>query len=214
MVIRLVIAVTLLLDAADGATTGWFVPGLWSVVLLDVADGMIARRLGVATRKLREVDSAADFMTVMMVAASGWLTHPEAFAPFVRLFFALVVAQFVSQAPALLKFGRIPPYHSYSARLSGGVLFLAALELFMNGRAGNLLYVAVIVSFISHLDRLVITLILPSYPGNYIKGFWHALQIRKDYVIAAPPVVAQFDTRIPDPSSNMTPVRNNAPASE
>lgn len=57
VILRFTIAPLLLLDALDGHTTIWFIVGYIIAVISDIFDGIIARRLGVSTVKLRQADS-------------------------------------------------------------------------------------------------------------------------------------------------------------
>jgi phosphatidylglycerophosphate synthase len=54
---RFLLGPILLFLATQGATGGWFLLGITAAFLSDVFDGIIARRLGVATERLRVADS-------------------------------------------------------------------------------------------------------------------------------------------------------------
>lgn len=177
--IRLALTITLLVDAFDGITARWFVPVLCVAVFLDGIDGMLARRLHAATRRLRQADSTLDFIMVVIIMFCGWLTRREAVSAYICIIAALIIGDLISFLPPILKFGYLPPYHTYSARITGGFLFLAALELFSQNRAGFFMMCAFVIGFLSLLDRIAITLILPAQPSGDINGFWHAMQIRK-----------------------------------
>jgi len=181
--IRLVITVVLFFDALDGEISEWFITALSFAVFLDLVDGMLARRLGVATQRLREADSTLDFVMMVVFAICCWLTRRAVIAPFANLIVVLVAVNVLSFIPAIIKFGFLPPYHTLSARIAGGLMFLAAVELFSADRAGAMMNVAIIAGFLSHLDRVVITLILPSRPDTDVNGIWHAAKIRDQYVI-------------------------------
>jgi phosphatidylglycerophosphate synthase len=55
--LRLTIAPLLLLEASDRAVGTGFIIGYIIAVLSDIFDGIIARRLGVSTERLRQADS-------------------------------------------------------------------------------------------------------------------------------------------------------------
>jgi phosphatidylglycerophosphate synthase len=54
-----------------------FVVCLSAGFLSDVFDGILARRLGVATATLRRLDSAADVVFYLAVFWSAWVVYPE-----------------------------------------------------------------------------------------------------------------------------------------
>jgi CDP-diacylglycerol---glycerol-3-phosphate 3-phosphatidyltransferase len=113
---RLAITCVLLLDAADGATSWWFVTAISTAVLMDIADGVVARRLHVVTHRLRQADSLADFLMIVVVISAAWLTHHSAIAPFLDMALALMAVHFVSLILAALRYQQIPSYHTYSTR--------------------------------------------------------------------------------------------------
>src|SRR5262245_58433508 len=75
--IRFLLGPLLFLNAADGRISGWFLAGLTVAFLSDVFDGVIARRIGVVTARLREADGRTDVWLYTWIAASAWITHPH-----------------------------------------------------------------------------------------------------------------------------------------
>ena len=176
--IRLIITIVLLVDAIDGVTSNWFVSMLCSAAVLDGIDGALARYLGVATKRLREADSTLDFVMAVVFVICCWLTRRNLVLPLLPWLVIALILNLISFLPAIIKFGSLPPYHTYSGRIAGVFLLLAAVELFSERRIGLLMSVALLAGFLNQIDRIIITLILPSPPNCDVRGFWHALQIR------------------------------------
>lgn len=176
--IRFFITLVLLVDALDGVTSKWFVPMLSGAAILDGIDGALARYLGVATKRLREADSTLDFVMAVVFVICCWLTRRSLVLPLLPWLVLALALNLVSFLPAIIKFGSLPPYHTYSGRITGVFLLLAAIELFSASRISLLMSMALFAGFLNQIDRVMITLILPSPPNCDVRGFWHALQIR------------------------------------
>lgn len=160
---RLGMGPLLLLDARDGAT-GWaFIAGLGVAILSDILDGIMARRAGSATVRLRRLDSLVDSIFFLFVAAAAGVAHGGVLLAHGTLVAAMLALWLLSQLPALIKFGQAAAYHAYSAKAAGLALLAAGVRLFGTGQGGWLLDAALWVAIFSHLDRIAITLLLPGW---------------------------------------------------
>lgn len=176
---RLLIGILLFYDSLDRETNLWFVAGLIFAFFSDVFDGMIARRLSVASERLRVVDSRIDLFFIIMVGASAWFAHMEILVKFGIPLIVMLGLHIISLAIPRLRYGRFPAYHSYFAKAWGVTLFLAAIELFGYERGGFFIGLAILVGIISHLERLAITLILPQWTLD-VSSVRYAIQLRKE----------------------------------
>lgn len=159
-------------------------PGLWLAAILTVAflsdifDGILARRLGVATARLRLADSVVDIFFYLCVAAACLLAYPEVWRRYkmgILLVAALEAGRWVFD---LIKFGRIASYHMWSAKLWGIALFLGFGEVFVRGGPGVLFAVAVGVGIFNEIEGLAASLILPRWRHD-VPSFWHAWGLRR-----------------------------------
>ena len=173
MGLRLALGPILLLDALDGVTDLWYVAGLGLAILSDILDGMLARRLGVASVRLRRVDSLVDSLLFLFVAAAAWAAHRAVLLETGWLLWTMLALSLLSQIPALVKFGRAAAYHAYSAKLAGLALLGAGGLLFGWGLGGTLLKVSLGIAILSHIERVVITFLLPEWRTD-VAGFWAA----------------------------------------
>jgi CDP-diacylglycerol--glycerol-3-phosphate 3-phosphatidyltransferase len=171
---RLLLGPALLLAAARGVNGLLLAAALGAGILSDVADGVMARRLGSATQRLRRVDSLVDTVFVLCALAAAWIAHSAALAPHLPMLALMLAVNVVSYIPAFIKFGRAPAYHAYSAKASGLALFAAGVWLFARGEAGSWLDAAIVFTIPSHLDRIAITLLLPEWRTD-VAGIWTLL---------------------------------------
>jgi phosphatidylglycerophosphate synthase len=168
VVLRFAIAPLLLWDAWDGRTSAGFVVGYSVAVLSDILDGMIARRLGVSTAKLRQGDSWADVSLYSCVALSIWRVFPDTIATFQRPLLLLLLAQLALYGLSWFKFGKFPSYHTYTAKFWGVMLAIATIMLFGFGQAGISLWLAIGAGLLNSIEEIAITLILPTWQHDVL----------------------------------------------
>lgn len=158
---------------APGAIVAAMTIGLVS----DIFDGIIARRLGVATPLLRRLDSQTDAAFWIAVLAAAWILHPAALlaaAPWIGL---VVVLELLCYALSFVRFGRETSTHALLSKLWGLFLFAGFASLVLSGSAGPLFYAMVAVGVLSQLDVIAIVLLLPRWT-NDVPSAWHAWQLR------------------------------------
>jgi len=144
----------------------------------DFFDGIIARRLGVATPFLRRLDSQTDAAFWIAVLASAWILHPKALiaaAPWIAL---IVVLELLCYALSFARFGREISTHALLSKLWGLFLFAGFVSLILSGAAGPLFYAMIVVGVLSQLDVIAIVLLLPRWT-NDVPSAWHAWQLRR-----------------------------------
>jgi phosphatidylglycerophosphate synthase len=99
-------------------------------VLFDIFDGIIARRLGSSTSRLRQADSWADISLYICIAISTGVVHPDVIAQFQIPLLMAIAAQLILFTVSLIKFGKFPSVHTYTAKAWGVYLFIAVVGLF------------------------------------------------------------------------------------
>lgn len=156
----------------------WLAVGISAGFLSDVFDGIIARRLGVATERLRVADSWTDAAFYSWIAVGVWLTRPEVIRRFARPLTALFALQLFSWTIDLLKYRRIATFHAYTAKAWGVSLFAAALALFLLADPGPFVWLTVVVGLIGNLEGIAMKLVLPTWQHD-VPSVWHALRLRR-----------------------------------
>lgn len=153
-----------------------FVVGLGLALLSDIFDGVLARRLGVATPRLRWADSVVDGWFVLWVAAALLLTHFGTLRPTYPLLAVYLLTDVAGWLADLGRYGRIAAYHAYSSKLTGLLLCAATVQLSLWDDL-SLLWLALGVGVLNHLERLAMTLVLPRWTPD-VPTLWHALRRR------------------------------------
>jgi phosphatidylglycerophosphate synthase len=121
---RLVLGPLALWLAFHGAPREAFGVILVGGLLSDYFDGVLARRLGVASDWLRRLDSTVDLVFYLCLAAAAYVLETATFRAAMPAVVLLVGAEMVVMAASLLKFRVLPGTHTYSAKLYGVVLFI------------------------------------------------------------------------------------------
>ena len=144
----------------------------------DILDGIIARHLQVSSPGLRRFDSQTDMVFWLSIGISTWLLYPDLIRqnafPIVLIFIMEGMCYLIS----LLKFKRETCTHAFLSKLWGITLLLAFTSLIGFNHAGVPFFLAIVFGLISHVDRILITLILPRWTHD-IPSFYHAWLIRK-----------------------------------
>ena len=172
--LRFLIAPLLLWDAFDGSASPWFLVGFAIAFLSDIFDGIIARRLNISTAQLRQADSWADLCLYGCIALSGLHLYYPLISPFFFPLSGLLVAQFALFALNLLKYGKMPSYHGYSAKLWGIALSLAIAALFGCKQTGGFFWLAIATGWLNTFEEILMTLILPQWSHD-VPSVFHAL---------------------------------------
>jgi phosphatidylglycerophosphate synthase len=186
---RLAIAPLLALDAFDHQISSWFVAAYILAVLSDIFDGILARRLGVSTAQLRQADSWADISLYLCIALSTWWVYPQIVRDFQVPLIAAIAAQLLLFATSLIKFGKFPSFHTYTAKIWGVSLLTATVSLFGFGNAAPL-WLAIVLCWVNSLEEIVMTLILPKWQCDVLSLF-HAVSLRREQL--AQPSVAKLE---------------------
>lgn len=177
--LRLAIAPLLLLDALDGKTSSAFILGYIAAFFSDIFDGIIARKLGVSTVQLRQADSWADIGLYVCIAVSTWLIYPQVILSFAMPLLVAIAFQLTLFAVSLVKFGKLPIFHTYTAKIWGISLFIAVIGLFGYGWIGGL-WGAIGLCIINSIEEIVMTLILPQWEHDVL-SLIHALKLRNAF---------------------------------
>ena len=127
---RLLLVPILWILALQGETTAMGF-GLLVAGLTDALDGFLARRLHAVTPAGAALDSLADNLLMLSVAAWLVLLRPDVVAHFASWFFAVVALHVAFLVIGMIRFHRFGNLHLYSAKVAGvtGFAFIVACFL-------------------------------------------------------------------------------------
>ena len=133
---------------------------LVAAFLSDLFDGIIARRLGIATPGLRRLDSIADSLFYVAAAFAAWQLYPQAVLEYRIGLGALIVLEAIRYAFDYFKFRREASYHMWSSKLWGIALFAGFFSLLALGVSGWPIAMAIYVGIVADLEGLAISMVL------------------------------------------------------
>lgn len=144
----------------------------------DVLDGIIARRLRVATGALRSLDSWADTSFYVCVFTVAMAQYSELVAQYWIPLALLIALEVVRHIFDQIKFKKSASYHMWSAKLWGLFLYLAFLQLLGFGEAGVVFLLAIIIGIIADIEGLIASIILSEWKAD-VPTVLHAYRIEK-----------------------------------
>jgi phosphatidylglycerophosphate synthase len=145
--------------------------------LSDVYDGVIARKLGVATPNLRRLDSFADTFFYLAATFAVWHLHPQVILEHWKSLALLGGVELSRYAFDLAKFRREASYHMWSSKVWGLVLFLAFFGLLGLGYTGAWVAAPIYVGVVADLEGLAISFVLPEWKSD-VPSIIHAVRSR------------------------------------
>ena len=154
---------------------------IWTFVFLvatDWIDGKLAILLNQRTRFGARLDSAADaVLYAALLFGICWLKWD-----FLQENFAWIAAGLVSYAVScvagLVKFGRLPSYHTYAAKTSWHLANIAIVCLFA-GWAEWPVYVAAVAVVLTNIEATLMTCVLPAWEVD-VRSLLHAARRREE----------------------------------
>jgi phosphatidylglycerophosphate synthase len=142
-----------------------FLGCLIAALLLDIADGQIARRFNLATPLGAKLDSWADFATYCSVPFAAYWLLPGVVATQKPAVYLTIASYLLPVAIGFIKFRSLTSYHTFLARVSAYLMGLAAVVLFAHGPV-LLFQIAVGILVLAELEEIAITLVLPNARSN------------------------------------------------
>jgi phosphatidylglycerophosphate synthase len=147
----------------------------------DYFDGVIARRIGVATSELRHFDSRADLVFYATAAWVVWRMHADVVHAIGIPALVVIGLDVVRHLFDFLKFGKDAAYHAWSSKAWGVFLALALILLMGFGVAWPFVWIAVVLGLIAQVEGLLISVVLPAWTHD-VPTVFHAAKLRKTHV--------------------------------
>ncbi|KMQ67862.1 CDP-alcohol phosphatidyltransferase [Chryseobacterium sp. FH2] len=143
----------------------------------DIFDGIIARKAGGSSEKLRRLDSQTDLVFWLSLGFASYLLNPELIKDEWEGILLIFVMEALCYIVSIWKFGKETCTHAFLAKMWGLSLLIAFTYLIGFQEAGWAFYLAVGLGFISHIDVILIVLLLPKWQFD-VPSCYHAWKIR------------------------------------
>jgi cardiolipin synthase len=147
-------------------------------LISDILDGIVARKQGISSASLRRMDSQTDMVFWLSIGFATYFLYPQLIANHAVSIYAILAMEVACYAISLVKFKKETCTHAFLSKLWGISLLIAFTSLIGFNHAGIPFTVAIVLGLVSHIDRILITLILPKWTHD-IPSAYHAYLIRK-----------------------------------
>lgn len=154
-------------------------------ILSDIFDGILARRLGVATAALRRLDSTVDVVFFVGVLGAIAVARPAILGDWKWGIGLLLGLEALAQVVSLAKFRRPAGTHARSAKGWGLLLCASCTAILAWGWTGWLLSATIVVGALAYLESISIILILP-HSAIDVPSLFHAFRRRREQLASAP----------------------------
>jgi phosphatidylglycerophosphate synthase len=151
---------------------------LFVATLSDIFDGMIARKLGVATEWLRRADSVIDTAFFVFVLILFYMRYPETWERFSIGIYAIFTLEIIRIIYDQIKFKKQAAYHMYSAKFWGLTLLFGFSEIFITGQGGVLFSLCIVAGIITDMEGLVASVYLKEWQHD-VKSFYSIIKKEK-----------------------------------
>lgn len=161
-----------------GLTLAWMV---FTALLSDIFDGVLARRWKCDTAAVRLFDSMADIIFYLCCAAALWFSQPQLMRTFVVPIAIILSLEALKLLFDFVKFGKPTSYHSYLAKTWGLVLAITVIMSFVMQMSLALRiawWVSVTLGTLYCLEGLAMSLIMPEWRHD-LKTLWRAWKVRR-----------------------------------
>ncbi|KUJ56952.1 CDP-alcohol phosphatidyltransferase family protein [Chryseobacterium aquaticum] len=147
-------------------------------LLTDIFDGIIARKVGVSSEKLRRLDSQVDLVFWLSLGFAAYFINTELIKSQWKNIALIFIMEALCYIISFIKFKKETCAHAFLSKMWGLSLLIAFTYLIGFQQEGWAFYLTIILGFVSHLDVILIILILPKWQYD-VPSFYHAWKIRK-----------------------------------
>lgn len=130
----------------------------------DIFDGILARRFGIATQKLRRYDSATDAIYYAFILGVAWLLCKPVILAGIAAIATLVVSEAAVLAVSVVRFRRYPATHTYLAKFYGLGMLTALIALLVFNASGWVLDALATIAVIANPEIVAIHLLADEPP--------------------------------------------------
>ena len=162
--LRLLLGPIALLGALADVSRWLYVPVLVAGTLSDLFDGILARRLGVATPALRRYDSITDVIYYLFILGAAWILCRGVIAQNRLLLALILLSEAVVICVCQAKFGKYPATHSWLAKVYGLCLPAGLIALLVFNAGSWVIIALAVVALTANLEIIAIHLLMKQPP--------------------------------------------------
>ncbi|WP_426279100.1 CDP-alcohol phosphatidyltransferase family protein [Chryseobacterium sp. S-02] len=146
-------------------------------LLTDIFDGIVARKVGVSSEKLRRLDSQTDLIFWLSLGFASYILNPELIKNEWKGVILTLIMEALCYLISIWKFGKETCTHAFLSKMWGLSLLITFTYLIGFQQAGWAFYLTVGLGFIAHIDVILIILFLPKWQYD-VPSSYYAWRIR------------------------------------
>ena len=147
-------------------------------LLTDIFDGIIARKLGISTTKLRRLDSTVDQIFFVSIVIATYSQCPVFFKTNAVKLFVLIGFEILAYLFCFLKFRKEIATHSIGAKIWTLFLFATLVQIIVQCNSHYLFEICIWFGVVTRIEIIAIVLLLKEWTSD-IPTFFHAYKLRK-----------------------------------
>lgn len=140
----------------------------------DALDGLIARLTNQTSAFGARLDSYADIVIYSTIVVSVWWLWPAIVERELLWIFTMIVSFLLPMFAALIKFGGMPSYHTWSVKGAAVITGISFYILFLGGPAWPF-HLAVIVCLVAAVEEIAITIYLEQ-PRSDVRSLYSLMR--------------------------------------
>jgi len=174
--------------------SGWVLAAvLIAAFLTDVFDGIVARRMGLATATLRYADTLVDTAFYAAAAIAMRIAVPGVFAGAGTPLVVLIAVHVSRGTFELTKYGRLASYHMWSSKALGVLIVATMTAVFVTGSVSAMVPLALWAGVLNELEGFVASAILPFWTCD-VPSLVHAVRRSRQQQMHGAPRSSACDT--------------------
>jgi phosphatidylglycerophosphate synthase len=144
----------------------------------DAIDGFLARRYNVISKLGAKLDSIADDLTIGVSIVAMLVFKPELAEREFALMIVLVVLYLLETTLALIRYGKISAFHTYTAKLAAILQGIFFISIFLIDEPLYTFFrITAIVTMIDLIEEIILIVVLPQWQTD-VRSLYHVLKAR------------------------------------
>lgn len=162
--LRLLLGPVALACALTNVSRWIYLPILVAGTLSDIFDGILARRLGVATTALRRFDSITDVIYYLFILGAAWILCRNVVVQNWILLVLILASEAIAIIISYVKFGKYPATHSWLAKFYGLCLLGGLIALLVFNGGNWVIITLALVALTANAEIVIIHLLMDKPP--------------------------------------------------
>lgn len=154
---------------------------MYTGIMADIFDGIIARRLNVSTEIFRLLDTVFDLLFYFSILFFITSINLKQISDNLLLICTIIILESSMYFISLARFRKLPSPHAFLSKF-WGLYLIIEFTLLIIGVAGTHFKFALLAGIIVHVDRVLIYIFLRHWDHD-IPSCYHAFQLRKGKAI-------------------------------